>query len=1323
MKREKRLFWILGVSLTVSLSSANQAFGQGANLVKNPGFEDDRDHDGKPDGWTGWRGKGTPRFKLRDGGHTGKKAMTVECTEGDWGELTLTVNLKVKPHTDYTLSFWHKMSRRDFKKIACAFAGTTIKIDASKTDWTKAVVTRNSGEKTELNLGFFINRRNNTLWIDDVMVVAGKTEAPAVKDDVAPEKEVTGTLAAGDVLRRKFNLEVSVSQQGNTLRIDDVRIVGDKPEPAPLQEDVSKEAAKKEEKAAPPPPVQQESGAEHIISSFETVDELRKWSSEAAKPPIQFSLSEEHVTKGKFSCKGVFPPGKWPTMAMEGLPVGDWSGYEYFAYDIYNSQDFRLHIAVTMHDRTKQTSKWFWVSPKTTVRFQFAIREIRKKIDITQVNKIGFEFFGIKQQTVVFVDNLQLISKGLTTISPKGLIQDDNSPTFRWKPLSRKRSYRLQYATDPAFPVATTITVNGLFADSYTPPEPLANGKWYWRVRALETPEVILPESYEYSKAFSFDIVVPAGTDKTPPILTMLSEDVMAGLRPALKVGYRDDRHGSGMDLNSVRLHIDGKDVTAAAKIGAERLEFQAASDYQPGKLYAARLTAGDKAGNQSELSWTFRCYPPPVRVRLRKDNTIMVDGKPMFPFGFYGVVDVREDDIAEVGKAGFNIAHLYAGRGQSKGAKKDARWHYLDVMNKHGQKMALSIPYIGSGDPEAIRRNILAYKDHPGIISWYTFDEPDGSGIDPLKMLPDYQMVKKMSALPTSIVFDDPGRFERYVDVVDIFWTDPYPTFFWGKPGRLRKISDFITAAVNVVENRKPVWVVPLSIYSDRLSKKVSRAPTFEEERAQTYLGIVYGARGVVYFAYNMRQDAVVGWRRLWAGMKCMATNIRRLNPILLSTSLPHEVRIGPRDCGIAAMLKEYQDQRYLIAVNGDHKGVEATFTIPGLKTEKIYDLTQGRWLEVKDGSFRDAFKGYDVHIYSTSSSPQLITTEEILAACEQAQALADQRNHANVALIWKGADATASHVSGGFTRDHLSYSGPLNAIDDNLQTPWSPGKKVQQPWIEVSLPGKHTVDRVVVVAGYTFFGLLHPDNYDNPEQLQLRAYNLQYRQGDVWKTIAQVTNNTERIITHRFKPVVADRFRLVIIEGRRVTSIEIYGSPLKTKGSDGSKPPKKAINVQTRKYEVVDRVSFGEKHWSATSGDWNSDEGDTDNSFGDHQGSGSLGKWTKILNLEGKEFGLQFNNAYIQWMFASPQAGEYRLIINAGVDTDRRASVSYRSGDEWIRLGEMKGKGGSRWYQKVAFDYTITVPAGQPKTAFKVEYSGKEGRIFYLLDAKLQR
>lgn len=1067
------------VSIVICLLGINQGFAQGVNLVKNPGFEDDTDQDGIPDGWFTWTGLKTPVYKLKDGGHSGKKAMTIECTKSDYGVVFLEGKLKVKPHKDYTLSFWYKTSRNDWQKVSYNFVKNTW-LSAQKTDWTEVVVTRNSGEKTELDLEFWVNKRNNTLWIDDVEVIEGKTQARP------PKKELTKVM------------------------------------------------------------IPKGPGSKDLIAGFETQNQLSKWTS----GDVQFSLSNEHVTEGKSSCKAIFPNGRWPTMTLDGLPVSDWSGYEILAYDMYNPQDVRITIGISIYDTSekKDYAKYFGIRPKTSMRVEHKIHEMSGKIDITRVKKLLISPTPSPADgTILFVDNVRLIPRGLTAGFPKGVIKEDNSPTFKWKRLRRNLSYRLQYSRDPAFAGEKTVTVNGLFEDSYTPAEPLANGKWYWRVRACETPDVILPSTYSYSKVTSFEINVPEGTDTTSPILEETSGNVLEGLQPRLRIRYRDDRKGAGIDLQSLKLFIDGKDVTGKTKTGEDSLEYRPASEFIEGKLYSAKVSVKDKAGNSNELSWSFRCYPPPIRVRVNKDNSLSVEGKRIFPFGFYGVVDVQEQDIAELEKAKFNIAQLYPAQGQNRGTKKEKLSRYLDLMNKHDQKVVLGVPDIVRGSPGEIARNILAFKDHPGVIGWYTVDEPEA---DPVKMRPNYELIKGLDPLPTCIVFNVPEIFERYVDVVDIFWTDPYPLFYWHKKNHrdhLEKIPRFTTKAINAVQNKKPVWLVPLSIYSDRLSKKQSRAPTFEEQRCMTYSGIVYGAKGVVYFGYNIRQDTVFGWPRLWVGMKCMAANIKSLSPILLSKSLPEEVTILPKDCGIAAILKEYKGERYLIAVNRYNEEVRATITIPRLK-KGLYDLTRARELEVKNGAFSDEFKAYDVHIYTTAKGPQLMTTQEILEECQKTQELYNERTRGNVALYFRGADAKASSTRGPYSKDMVShYCDSLNAIDDNLQTSWWP-KKEKEPWLEVTLPGKHKVDRIVVISSYAYFGSgLHPDNYDNPELLQTRGYRLQYWDGKGWKTITHVMNNRKRIRTHKFPPVVTERFRFVMTDGRRLTGIEIYGSATK--------------------------------------------------------------------------------------------------------------------------------------------------------------------------------
>jgi hypothetical protein len=78
-----------------------------------------------------------------------------------------------------------------------------------------------------------------------------------------------------------------------------------------------------------------------------------------------------------------------------------------------------------------------------------------------------------------------------------------------------------------------------------------------------------------------------------------------------------------------------------------------------------------------------------------------------------------------------------------------------------------------------------------------------------------------------------------------------------------------------------RPVWAIPQAFgYTDRSSWRV---PTFAEERNMTYLALLAGAKGLIYYTYrdqgfNMREAP-----ELWTGMKTLPEEIRALAPFLL--------------------------------------------------------------------------------------------------------------------------------------------------------------------------------------------------------------------------------------------------------------------------------------------------------------------------------------------------------------------------------------------------------------------------------------------------------
>jgi hypothetical protein len=64
-----------------------------------------------------------------------------------------------------------------------------------------------------------------------------------------------------------------------------------------------------------------------------------------------------------------------------------------------------------------------------------------------------------------------------------------------------------------------------------------------------------------------------------------------------------DDPGGSGIDPDSVRIRLSGRDVTGDARIREDGFVYRA--DLAPGR-YVAEVTARDRAGNATTKSWTF---------------------------------------------------------------------------------------------------------------------------------------------------------------------------------------------------------------------------------------------------------------------------------------------------------------------------------------------------------------------------------------------------------------------------------------------------------------------------------------------------------------------------------------------------------------------------------------------------------------------------------------------------------------------------------------------------------------------------------------------
>ncbi|MFX0057137.1 MAG: LVIVD repeat-containing protein, partial [Candidatus Heimdallarchaeota archaeon] len=110
--------------------------------------------------------------------------------------------------------------------------------------------------------------------------------------------------------------------------------------------------------------------------------------------------------------------------------------------------------------------------------------------------------------------NYSISLKTPLLLSPEdGYITNNTTPIFEWENVSGATSYQFQLDTSTSFNSPDLINLN-LFSTTYTPPAPLTEGTWYWRVASID--------SEGYSSPFSnYRTIVIDITPPNPPILLL----------------------------------------------------------------------------------------------------------------------------------------------------------------------------------------------------------------------------------------------------------------------------------------------------------------------------------------------------------------------------------------------------------------------------------------------------------------------------------------------------------------------------------------------------------------------------------------------------------------------------------------------------------------------------------------------------------------------------------------------------------------------------------------------------------------------------------
>lgn len=361
--------------------------------------------------------------------------------------------------------------------------------------------------------------------------------------------------------------------------------------------------------------------------------------------------------------------------------------------------------------------------------------------------------------------------------------------------------------------------------------------------------------------------------------------------------------------------------------------------------------------------------FHPGAPVGFDTNGFLTVDGKPYFPVGMYTLQDGKGSDhdliLREASEAGFNTTVFYA-------LTNETVLPLMDAANRNGIKAFVypTSPFSVAGVETTLAnapKDIAAKKNHPALLGWYIVDEPEGIGkgaVDKTREL--YQIVKEADpSHPCSLVVMSPGAVAKYKSCTDIMWIDPYPI----PHAPVTFVTDCVEGAVKNVEKDKPVWAIPQAfdwaVWHNGKVNGVHR-PTNEEERCMTYLALVHGAKGIIYWAHTASRYYIRDYPDHWAYMKKLAGELHDLSPVLLTPDVARVVGLEPKDAPIDTMVKRLNGQTYVFAVNHENKAVKAKLSLPESKASAPADvLFEQRTVPVSDGSWQDDFKPLEVHVY----------------------------------------------------------------------------------------------------------------------------------------------------------------------------------------------------------------------------------------------------------------------------------------------------------------------------------------------------------------------
>lgn len=379
------------------------------------------------------------------------------------------------------------------------------------------------------------------------------------------------------------------------------------------------------------------------------------------------------------------------------------------------------------------------------------------------------------------------------------------------------------------------------------------------------------------------------------------------------------------------------------------------------------------------------------LTIMPHKENAVKVDqatgglfvsGLPYFPAGFFAGFPVNPDIPGQEAVNGFNMISPYQDLNKKTFKQRKA---YMDRCADLGMRVSYNVSgsiYGGRDEScgqqentkpfnkERLKKEILAMRDHPALLSWYIAEEPDSREIPADSLAVFYRLIKELDPYhPVSLMLSTPRKAGTYLGVTDIILINPNPV----PQGTIREVYDYTRIAVGKTWPGKPVWIVPQAFGGNRMW---SREPNAAEVRAMTYMAIIHGASGV---QYTLREppNSFPKSTATWGECSRIAMELAELTPDLLS---PHPAPgVLASEAGIHARAWNRRGMVTIAIVNEKNEPLNFSLEMEDFNVSVMADnLFENRKVAIVEGMLKDMIDGYGTRIYRFDARQR--TGQEIL-------------------------------------------------------------------------------------------------------------------------------------------------------------------------------------------------------------------------------------------------------------------------------------------------------------------------------------------------------